>query len=131
MLHDHALLAAILAQPVLYLVLFGLAITNDVNNAPWIVYDQSQTGISRRLIRDLSSMTALQPPQIATGEGAVVDFLRRQDGMVGVVVPWNFDDKLQRGQEAPIQVLINGAGHLLIGLTNKLTPMSFGGWLDN
>ena len=122
MLHDHALLAAILAQPVLYLVLFGLAITNDVNNAPWIVYDQSQTGISRRLIRDVSSMTALQPPQIATSEGAVVDFLRRQDGMVGVVVPWNFDEKLQRGQEAPIQVLINGAKPTsALRLTNYIT----------
>lgn len=109
MLHDHALLAAILAQPVLYLILFGLAITNDVNYAPWIVYDQSQSAISRRLIRDLSSMTALQPPALASSEDAVVDFLRRQDGMVGVVVPWNFDDKLQRGEPAPIQVLINGA----------------------
>ena len=77
MLHDHALLAAILAQPVLYLILFGLAITNDVNDAPWIVYDQSQSVISRRLIRDLSSMTALQPPALASSEGAVVDFLRR------------------------------------------------------
>ncbi len=109
MLHDHALLAAILAQPVLYLILFGLAITNDVNDAPWIVYDQSQTAISRRLVRDLSSMTALQPPQVAFSEEAVVDFLRRQDGMVGVVIPWNLDDKLQRHEEAPIQVLINGA----------------------
>ena len=109
MLHDHALLAAILAQPVLYLILFGLAITNDVNHAPWIVYDQSQSVISRRLISDLSSMTALQPPVLASSEDAVVDFLRRQDGMVGVVVPWNFDDKLQRGEPAPIQVLINGA----------------------
>ena len=109
MLRDHALLAAILAQPVLYLVLFGLAITNEVNNAPWIVYDQSQTAISRRLVRDLSSMTALQPPIIASSEDAVVDFLRRQDGMVGVVIPWNLDDKLQRSEEAPIQVLINGA----------------------
>ncbi len=109
MLHDHALLAAILAQPVLYLVLFGLAITNDVNHAPWIVYDQSQTTLSRRLITDLSSMTALQPPEVAQSEDEVVDFLRRQDGMVGVVIPWNFDNKLQREQEAPIQVLINGA----------------------
>jgi ABC-2 type transport system permease protein len=109
MMHDHALLAVILVQPVLYLVLFGLAITNDVNDAPWMVYDQSQTTLSRRLITDLSSMTALRPPEIAHSEDQLVDFLRRQDGMVGVVVPWNFDDKLERGQEAPIQVLINGA----------------------
>ena len=109
MLYDHALLAAILVQPVLYLILFGLAITNDVHDAPWIVYDQSQSSISRRLVRNLSSMTALQPPELAASEDAVVDFLRRRDGMVGVVIPWNFDDKLQRRQEAPIQVLINGA----------------------
>lgn len=109
MLHDHALLAAILAQPVLYLILFGLAITNDVTDAAWIVYDQSRTAISRRLVRDLSSMTALQAPHVASSEDAVVDFLRQQDGLVGVVIPWHLDEKLQRQQEAPIQVFINGA----------------------
>ena len=39
MRHDHALLSSILVQPVLYLILFGLAITNEVNHAAWIVYD--------------------------------------------------------------------------------------------
>lgn len=109
MRHDQALLAVILVQPFLYLVLFGLAITNEVNDAPWMVYDQSQTAVSRRLITDLSSMTALRPPEIARSEDEVIRFLHRQDGMVGVVVPWNFDERLRRGQEAPIQVLINGA----------------------
>ncbi len=109
MLHDHALLAAILVQPFLYLILFGLAITNDVHNAPWIVYDQSQSPTSRRLTADLSSITALRSPRIARSQDEVVDFLRRQDGMVGVIIPWDFDARLKRGEEAPIQVLINGS----------------------
>jgi hypothetical protein len=46
MRHDHGLVTAILVQPVLYLVLFGLAITNEVNNAAWVVYDQSQTVVT-------------------------------------------------------------------------------------
>lgn len=109
MRRDHGLLAAILVQPVLYLVLFGLAITNEVNNADWIVYDQSQTALSRQLISDLTSLTALREPQFAFSEDEVVDFLRQKDGLAGVVIPWNFDDKLERGQEAPLQVLLNGA----------------------
>ncbi len=109
MRHDRGLLAAILAQPVMYLILFGLAVTNEVNHAEWTVYDQSQTALSRQLITDLTSLTALQEPQFVFSEDAVVDFLRRQDGLAGVVIPWNFDDKLERGQEAPIQILLNGA----------------------
>ncbi|HEV8712802.1 MAG TPA: ABC transporter permease, partial [Candidatus Binatia bacterium] len=109
MRHDRGLLGAILVQPVVYLILFGLAITNEVNHAAWVVYDQSQTDLSRQLITDLTSLTALQEPQLAFSEDAVVDFLRRQDGLAGVVIPWHFDDKLQRGQEAPIQILLNGA----------------------
>ena len=66
-------------------------------------------------------MTALQPPALASSEAAVVDFLRRQDGVVGVVVPWNFDDKLQRVEPAPIQVLINGAKPTsILRLTNYI-----------
>jgi ABC-2 type transport system permease protein len=109
MRRDHGLLAAILVQPVLYLVLFGLAITNEVNNAAWIVYDQSRTALSRQFIADLTSLTALREPQFAWSEDEVVDFLRLYDGLAGIVIPWNFDDKLERGQEAPIQILLNGA----------------------
>jgi ABC-2 type transport system permease protein len=109
MRHDRGLLAAILVQPVLYLILFGLAITNEVNQAEWIVYDQSQTALSRQLITGLASLTALQAPRFAFSEDEVVDFLRRKDGLAGVVIPWNFDEKLERGQDAPVQVLLNGA----------------------
>jgi len=109
MRRDRGLLAAILVQPVLYLILFGLAITNEVNHAAWVVYDQSQTDLSRQLVTDLTSLTALQEPHLALSEDAVVEFLRRGDGLAGVVIPWDFDDKLERGQEAPIQILLNGA----------------------
>ncbi|HXG17792.1 MAG TPA: ABC transporter permease [Methylomirabilota bacterium] len=109
MRRDHGLLAAILVQPVLYLILFGLAITNEVNNAAWVVYDQSRTTLSRQLIADLTSLTALREPHFVLSEDEVVDFLRQQDGLAGVVIPWDFADKLRRGQEAPIQILLNGA----------------------
>lgn len=59
MRHDRGLLGAILVQPVVYLILFGLAVTNEVNHAPWIVYDQSQTATSRQFIADLTSSDAL------------------------------------------------------------------------
>lgn len=109
MRHDRGLLAAILVQPIMYLVLFGLAITNEVNNAAWVVYDQSRTDLSRQLVTDLTSLTALREPQFVFSEHEVIDFLRRQDGLAGVIIPWNFADKLMRGQEAPIQILLNGA----------------------
>ncbi|MGE0683710.1 MAG: ABC transporter permease [Candidatus Binatia bacterium] len=109
MRRDHGLLAAILVQPVLYLVLFGLAITNEVNNAAWVVYDQSQTALSRQLVSDLTSLTALREPEFVFSEDEVVRFLRQEDVLAGVVIPWNFDDKLERNQATPIQILLNGA----------------------
>ncbi|MGH7965625.1 MAG: ABC transporter permease [Candidatus Binatia bacterium] len=121
MRHNHALLAAILVQPFLYLLLFGLAVTNEVNEAAWIVYDQSRTALSRQLITDLTALTALREPQRAVSEGEVVDFLRRTQGLVGVVIPWNFDERLARGQETSIQVLLNGAETLsALRLTNYI-----------
>ncbi|MGE0821791.1 MAG: ABC transporter permease [Candidatus Binatia bacterium] len=109
MRRDHGLLAAILVQPIVYLILFGLAITNEVNNAAWVVYDQSQSDVSRQLVTNLTALTALQSPQFVFSEEAVIEFLRTHDGLAGVIIPWNFDDKLRRGEEAPIQMLLNGA----------------------
>jgi ABC-2 type transport system permease protein len=125
MRHDHGLLAAILIQPILYLVLFGMAITNEVTNAEWVVYDQSHTDLSRRLIGDLTSLTALQEPRHVSSEDDVVDFLRRRNGLAGVIIPWNFDEKLMRGQESPIQVLLNGAQtSSALRLANYITQAS-------
>ena len=99
MRRDHALLSSILVQPVLYLILFGLAITNEVNQAAWIVYDQSQTVHSRQLITDLSALTALQAPRFAFSEDEVVDFLRRQDGLLHVLRPRGEKDAKRHGGE--------------------------------
>src|SRR5439155_27243280 len=103
MRRDHALLSSILVQPVLYLILFGLAITNEVNQAAWIVHDQSQTVHSRQLITDLSALTALQSPRFAFSEDADVDSLRRQDRLAGFVIPWPFTEKPASAPAAPTQ----------------------------
>src|SRR5512135_777407 len=53
--HDRALLATVFAQPVMMLLLFGLALSNKPANVPWAVLDQSHSAVSRRLIQEVQA----------------------------------------------------------------------------
>ena len=50
MLRDSRSLAMALAMPVLMLMLFGYALTLDVDHVPLVVWDQSGTARSRELV---------------------------------------------------------------------------------
>src|SRR5512143_2038790 len=63
--HDKALLATVFAQPVMMLLLFGLALSNKPANVPWLVLDRSQTALSRRLVEEIQATGYFLPPRAA------------------------------------------------------------------
>ena len=44
MRHDKAFIGVVVVQPIMMLLLFGGALSNEPANVPWAVLDQSQSG---------------------------------------------------------------------------------------
>ena len=57
--HDPTFLGVVAAQPVMMLLLFGLALSNEPANVPWAVLDQSQSAASRRASITMEPRTRL------------------------------------------------------------------------
>ncbi|MBI4517786.1 MAG: ABC transporter permease [Deltaproteobacteria bacterium] len=109
--HDRALVGTVVAQPVMMLLLFGLALSNKPANVPWAVLDRSDTALSRRLVQEIQATGYFLPPQRASGYEHGRELLRRGEAMALVVIPHDLRRQLERGQPR-IQLLLDGSDPL-------------------
>jgi ABC-2 type transport system permease protein len=94
--------------PMMMLILFGFALTLDVDNIPMAVWDQSGTGQSRELI---SRFDGSRYFAVRTNVDNYRDLVRAIDeGRVtmGLVVPRDFAQNIDAGRDAPVQLIVDG-----------------------
>jgi len=116
--HDRAFLATVVAQPIMMLLLFGLALSNTPANVPWAVLDHSQTGASRRFLAAVQSTGYFTPPVAVSGYAEGRRLLQRGRVVALVVVPADFRRRAARDR-AQAQVLLDG--------TDPITAARVGG----
>ncbi len=98
-----------LGLPVLLLVFFGYAITFDIEDIRLAVLDRSQSRLSRELIQAFESSGYFTVREVVNSYG-VVEELLLQGHVLGVLtIPPDFSSKLGSGQEAPVQLLLDGS----------------------
>ena len=109
--HDKALLATVFAQPVMMLLLFGLALSNKPANVKWIVLDRNQSAVSRRLIQEVQSTGYFLPPQPVWSYDEGRQLLKNASALVFLIIPQNFRRDIERGQPR-VQLLVDGSDPL-------------------
>jgi len=111
MRHDKAFLATVIMQPIMMLLLFGFALSNDPHNVPWAVLDRSQTALSRLLVAEVAATGRFREPLRTESYDEGRAWLRRGDAVVLLVIPPELRREAARG--APeVQLLLDGADPL-------------------
>ncbi|MCC6124988.1 MAG: ABC transporter permease [Pirellulales bacterium] len=106
---DYRSLMMAIAIPIMMLVLFGYALTLDVDNVPLAVWDQSGTAQSRDFIArfDGSRFFSVRGTVVNQRE---MDYTIDSGRALGVlVVPRDFAQKLAAGRAAEAQLIIDGS----------------------
>ncbi len=107
-LRDPRTLGIILFLPLFQLLMFGYALSLDINHIRTAIYDNDRTASSRRLAENFSS----------SGYFDVVarpnrnDFVQRLDSgkvKVAIVIPKDFEKKIDSDDKATVQVLVDGS----------------------
>ena len=106
---DSRSLGMALAVPVMMLLLFGYALSLDVDRIPTMIYDQDQTAASRELIRQFEGSRFFEIRGMVSDYGAIERGIDRSRILMGVVIPRDYSQKLGAGREAQVQLLLDGS----------------------
>ncbi|HUS57042.1 MAG TPA: ABC transporter permease [Planctomycetota bacterium] len=98
-----------IGMPIMMLVLFGYALTLDVDNVPLAVWDQSNTVHSRDFIAQFSGSRYFSLRKRAGSYAELVRAIDTREALVAVVVARDFGELIAARRPAPVQVIVDGS----------------------
>jgi ABC-2 type transport system permease protein len=115
-IRDSRSLYLALGIPVMLMILFGYALSLDVDNIPLAVWDQERTPLSREFIDRLTSSGYFTVVLRAEGYQPIVHAIDKSQANVGLVIPWDFSRDLKRGRPTSVQAVVDGSDSTRAGL---------------
>ena len=108
-LRDFRSLLMALATPIMLLVLFGYALTLDVDEVPLAVWDQSGTPRSRELVSRFDGSRYFHRRLTIDNYRELVRAIDTREVMMGLIVPRDFAQNMEAGRDAPVQLIVDGS----------------------
>ncbi len=106
---DRLTFGMIVGIPVIQLLMFGYAINMDVRNLDAAVADLAGSSASRQLVLDLEHSQIIKIVQQVSGADELEHLLRQGSISVGILIPPDFERRLQQQQRSAMQLLVDGS----------------------
>jgi ABC-2 type transport system permease protein len=108
-MRDPRSLGLALVQPLVMLLLFGSALSLDVDRIATLVYDADQTSASRELVRQFQGSKYFEVEGFVDSNRAVERGIDKNRILVGLIVPRDYAKHVAAGQVADFQILLDGS----------------------
>ncbi len=108
-LRDPRSLGMAIAIPMLMLILFGYALTLDVDRVPMVVWDQSGTHTSRELVSRFGGSRYFTIAGGLSDYGALDRAINTRQAMVALVIPTDFAERVESGRRTSVQLIVDGS----------------------
>src|SRR5665213_1016427 len=108
-IRDPRSLASAIATPLVMLLIFGYALSLDVDGIPTIVYDLDQTPQSRELIREFKGSRYFNIVDEVRGYQPVEQAMNSRRALLAVTINPNFARHILAGEQASVQLLLDGS----------------------
>ena len=105
--------------PLLLILLFGYALSLDVDNIETIVVDFDHTDLSRDLIRKLNASSYFNVIRHLPNTRALTGDIDKNLAKMGVVIPAGWTADIRSDREASIQIIIDGSDPNFAGITRS------------
>jgi ABC-2 type transport system permease protein len=120
---DRLTFGMIVGIPIMQILLFGYAINTDVRHLSAAVADQAGTQLSRQLIEDMQASQVIDVIHQVTTAAELKALLDRSDISIGVLIPPDFERRLQQDDRQAAQLLIDGSDPIILATAQTLTKM--------
>lgn len=106
---DPRSLAMAIAMPLLLMLLYGYALSLDVDNVPTVVWDQSDTPASRDFLSYFNGSRYFSIRAYVRNYREVEEAIDTRQALVALIIPRNFAGRLESGREASVQLIADGS----------------------
>src|SRR3989304_1767456 len=108
-IRDLRSLGMAIAIPMLLLILFGYALTLDVDNVPMVIWDQNQSQVSREFISRFLGSRYFSLCNYVRDYKQVEWAIDSGQALVGLIIPADFAGHIESGRAASVQIIDDGS----------------------
>lgn len=114
--------------PLLLILLFGYALSLDVENVTTVVVDHDKTALSRDLIGKLDASPYFKVTRHLPDTKALTEHLDRGRATLALVIPPGWTRDIMADRESPLQVLLDGSDPNFAGISRGYITAFFEGY---
>ena len=107
-LRDKRMKAIIFGVPIIQLMVFGYAVTTDVNQIATALYDLDKSSESRELVRKLESSGYFTITYAPGSPGEIRELLDRGKILCAIQINRGFSRNIKKGIPTEVQILVDG-----------------------
>lgn len=120
---DRVTFGMIVGVPLMQILLFGYAINFDVRQLATVVHDQANSSRSREFIAQLEASQVARVRYTAQSARELDRLMREGRASLAVVIPADFERRLQSDARPVAQILVDGSQTSLAGVAAGLASM--------
>lgn len=106
---DSRTLIILLGMPLVQIIIFGFALTNEVKNARFVVLDNAKDAASQQLIAELDASRYFDFEKMVYSAKDVEKVFRKGEAKVAIIFPPLFASDLQHFNKAQVQIIADAA----------------------
>lgn len=106
---DRRMLVIIFVVPVMQMILFGVAVSNDVRNFPIVIVDQDRSSLSREIVSAFQRGGYFRIVAVTASTAAGESALLNNRARMVIVVPPDLTEHQRAGRSAGVQLLLDGS----------------------
>ena len=108
-IRDKRTMFILLGMPVVQIIIFGFALTNEVKNSAIAVFDQSKDAATLSLISELNASKYFDVRQSLSSYNEIEKIFKKGNIKLAVVLPPHFNDELQHFNKAQVQLIADAS----------------------
>lgn len=107
-LRDSRSLIIVLIMPVILVLLFGYGVNLDLKHLPIYVYDRDGSQQSQDLLKRFQASDYFEIERVVNNYADLTHAIDDGRATMGIVIPWDFSQRLRDGGPAEVQALVDG-----------------------
>lgn len=121
---DRLTVGMIFGIPIMQVLLFGYAINTDIRHISTAVVDEAHTQLTQNFIKSLEATQVVSLQQQVSRATEIEDLMRAGKISIGIVIPKDFERRIQDRNRAAAQLMVDGSDPVILGAAQGLNGMN-------